>query len=501
MAFLTEAANRGSISTGFDIDNSLSLKAANSEHLYRTMVNGGNRRTWTYSIWFKKSTNLLPNSYCLIHYGVNHHVTRMNISDNDDTIYLDLADTTNNLYQSQTKRRFSDNAAWYHIVWRVDTTQSTAADRSRLYVNGVEETEWTSQQLPPQNLDTMVNTTAGGYDDMAIGTYVWAGSSYDNLFDGYIAQVAHVDGQSYAPTEFGEFDDDSNIWKPKDLSNITWGSSNNSFFLDFEDSSDLGNDSSGNNNDWSLSNVTAVDQATDTPTNNFANLVPAWTGAGGASSTLKNAGTTWDINMPSGSAFNHNTTAMSNFQMSGTNGGKWYIETKITNNNRAHVGILASLNYLQQTSDPTEFVYWDFYNGWIGSSLISTETTPPGCSDGDIIGLAIDCDNQRVTFSKNGGWLVANGDMTGTSPSDWRWDWTSDSTFLDDPKCNGNVAFYCGIATDANVYRPIHQVNFGGFSPYTISSGNSDANGYGNFEYTVPSGFYALCTKNLAEFG
>ena len=258
------------------------------------------------------------------------------------------------------------------------------------------------------------------------------------------------------------------------------------------------NDSSGNSRNFGRWDAT-IYQSTDTPTNNFPVLIPMYKPS--SSCILSKGSLQWDVNMPSNSAFNPNTSAMSSFQVSGTNGGKWYIESKITNNNRGFVGIVSSLAFLQQTTDPTEFVYWDFYNGWIGSSIISTETNPPDAAVNTIIGIALDCDNQRVTFSKNGGWLAANGDMTGGSPSDWRWDWTSDANFLDHPNCNGNIAFWCGTQTDANTYRPIHQVNFGGYAPYTISSGNSDANGYGNFEYAVPSGFYALCTKNLAEYG
>jgi len=314
-------------------------------------------------------------------------------------------------------------------------------------------------------------------------------------FCGYMCEVVIQDGVASAPTEFGEFDEDSNIWKPKDASGATMGT--NGSYLKFENAASMGAATAGNA--LSVQNVNQVDQATDTPTNNFPILVPMYITT--ANSTLSEGGLKWDINMPSGSAFNPNTSAMSSFQVSGTNGGKWYIESKITNNERGFSGIISSLALLQQTVDPTEFVYWDYYNGWIGSSLISTETNPPGVAVNDIVGIALDCDNQRVTFSKNGGWLVANGDMTGTSPSDWRWDWTSDANFLDHPNCNGNIAFWCGIQTDSNTFRPIHLVNFGGYSPYTISSGNSDENGYGNFEYAVPSGFYALCTKNLAEYG
>ena len=488
METLQRLHNRGSVSTGYNIDNSVKFEDANDEYFTRTNASGTNRRTFTVSLWCKRSFLSTADGLTMELWdgGVHSEATRFGFGLNNDELWYDIGYSAR--YRGQSTRQFTDTYAWYHIGWKVDTTQATEADRMRWYVNGVEETDWASRQYPPQNFDTAVHA----------GTLARIGS-YDATyhgFRGYIAEFNYLDGLAVDCTEFGEFDEDSNIWKPKAY---TGSYGTNGFFLDFADASDLGDDESGNGNDFTETNITAADQATDTPTNNFPILVPMYITT--ANSTLSEGGLKWDINMPSGSAFNPNTSAMSSFQVSGTNGGKWYIESKITNNERGFSGIISSLALLQQTVDPTEFVYWDYYNGWIGSSLISTETNPPGVAVNDIVGIALDCDNQRVTFSKNGGWLVANGDMTGTSPSDWRWDWTSDANFLDHPNCNGNIAFWCGIQTDSNTFRPIHLVNFGGYSPYTISSGNSDENGYGNFEYAVPSGFYALCTKNLAEYG
>ena len=479
MEALQRMHNRGSISTGYEIDNSVKLERDDTQGFTFTNSGAGNRKTWTVSYWFKRTE---PSSGWDIILGTNTGL-EVGIDSNDQFYFYDGG------YLFKTNRVFRDTYAWYHILIVLDTTQGTAANRIRLYVNGVEETSLATDAPPSQNADLKWNST---------GIYFYVGyyPSANYYSNGYLADYYSIDGQALTPTDFGEFDEDSNIWIPKKYTG-TYGT--NGFKLEFKNSSALNTDTSGSSKSISLTNVSATDQATDTPTNNFPTLIPMYTPA--SSCILSQGGLQWDINMPSGSAFNPNTSAMSSFQVSGTNGGKWYIESKITNNNRGFVGIVSSLAFLQQTTDPTEFVYWDFYNGWIGSSLISTETNPPDAAVNTIIGIALDCDNQRVTFSKNGGWLAANGDMTGGSPSDWRWDWTSDANFLDHPNCNGNVAFWCGTQTDANVYRPIHQVNFGGYSPYTISSGNSDANGYGNFEYAVPSGFYALCTKNLAEYG
>ena len=131
MAFLERNANRGSISTGYDIDNSLKLESDNTEHLYVTTMTSGIRRTWTYSIWFKRTELGFTN--VLIHFGVTNQATRMMIDDTDQ-LFVDMCDTGSTLYRSITNRFLRDTSAWYHVVLRVDTTQSTEADRMRVYI-------------------------------------------------------------------------------------------------------------------------------------------------------------------------------------------------------------------------------------------------------------------------------------------------------------------------------------------------------------------------------
>ena len=127
MEVLQRLHNRGSISTGYDIDNSLKLESDNNEHLYVTTMTSGNRRTWTYSIWFKRTELGFTN--VLIHFGVNNQGTRMMIDDTDQ-LFVDIADTGSTLYRSITNRLFRDTSAWYHVVLRVDTTQSTEIGRA-----------------------------------------------------------------------------------------------------------------------------------------------------------------------------------------------------------------------------------------------------------------------------------------------------------------------------------------------------------------------------------
>jgi hypothetical protein len=157
---------------------------------------------------------------------------------------------------------FRDTSAWYHIVMAVDTTQATAANRIKLYVNGIQETSFAVETYPNQNHSTGVNFT----EPHRIGTLL-TNSWY---FSGYIAEVNHIDGSQLAPTAFGEFDEDSGIWKPKAYAG-SYGT--NGFYLDFKDSANLGNDASGGL-DFTQTNITSADQATDTPTNNFCTFNP-----------------------------------------------------------------------------------------------------------------------------------------------------------------------------------------------------------------------------------
>ena len=162
-----------------------------------------------------------------------------------------------------TTRKFRDPSAWYHVVAVYDSPNSTAGDRLQLYINGVRETDFSANVTVTQDWDYQAFTSNHG----GIGTY-YDKSTSSEFFDGYMAEVVFIDGQSLDPTSFGEFDEDSSIWKPIDVSGLTFG--NNGFYLPFENSSALGQDDSGNGNNFTVNNLTSIDQTTDTCTNNFA---------------------------------------------------------------------------------------------------------------------------------------------------------------------------------------------------------------------------------------
>ena len=142
---------------------------------------------------------------------------------------------------------FRDTSAFYHLVVAVDTTDGTSTNRVKIYVNG-EQISLTGTYPTPSLVTYGINTSGINMD---IGGSTTATPTFYG-FTGYMAEIHHIDGSQLAPTEFGEFDDDSGIWKPKDVSGLTYGTSNNSFFLDFETASDLGANAKGNDVNFSL---------------------------------------------------------------------------------------------------------------------------------------------------------------------------------------------------------------------------------------------------------
>ena len=260
------------------------------------------------------------------------------------------------------------------------------------------------------------------------------------------------------------------------------------FYLDFEDSSALGNDVSGNNNDYTPNNLAATDQSTDTCTNNFPTL-----------NSLDNyyaGGTFAEGNLQ---VSTRNTGYSYNTATIGVATGKWYWEVKWSaqptgTTNQVEIGI--AKRTVQSTAVWLGSVAWTYgYEGNSGHVHVSngnaTESVSTTYSVGDIISVAMDLDNLKIHFAKNGTYTNSSdaagnsGGVTITAP---------DSTSEDS-------GFYFPAFGDGNNNLvETGQFNFGS-PPYSISSGNADGNGYGNFEYAVPSGYYALNTKNLSEFG
>ena len=479
MAFLTEAANRGSISTGYDIDNSLKLEPDNSEFLSITNTSEGSKRTATYSFWLKR-TELDASSYMQVA-GLYNSGETVRFMFYQDHIMLEngWGGTRKRL---TTNAVYRDTSAFYHFVVAIDTTQSTASNRVKLYVNGVQETSFSTEEYPDQNFDLAIGRSGANFP--------WRYGAYDATYyktAGYLAEAHYIDGTQYAASDFGEFDSNSGIWKPKEFTG-NYGTQGS--YLNFSDASNLGANPKGSDIDAVLNNITSADQATDTPTNNFCTLnlqVANYVNTGGA--------TEGGTKMPY-SGVNHYGAW---YGTQGFTKGKWYWEAYIpsrsstyglTNEMGAHTmenNVLGSPYYASsfKTNYYLNFHYgytyaWD--NGTKGSKNSEDGVPALGSSSvGRWIGLALNADDGEATWYNNGSQMGnANLDIYDL------YDKMQDGIFA--------VPYF-------QVYHNDLNVNFGGYSSIAISSAETDENGYGSFEYAPPTGYYALCTKNLAEYG
>ena len=364
---------------------------------------------------------------------------------------------------------FRDVGAWYHIVCRFDSSQGTASDRMRIYVNGTKITSFATAVYPDEDRD-------GWFGD-SDADHIIGGWSVEGIYsDFYLAEFVTIDGQSLPPTDFGEFDSDSpTIWKPKDVSGLTFGTYG--YYLDFEDSDNLGDDESGNTNDLTEVNLAATDQASDSPTNNFCTVNPLDDFYQDAGFTEGNCKLTFKGTQ---SLYAYSTGTF------GVSGGKWYWENKATSagnhDNYGIVGRLADATSTLIGRNTDNYGYYN-YNGKYSNAATDGTYREVDFSGGnvtwttnDIIGIALDMDNDTVSFYKNNA-------LTGTI------DIIAPSTGFYYPAWNQ-------VDGDAEVV----EVNFGNPS-YSLTSAANDANGYGNFEYAPPSGFLALCSKNLGSDG
>ena len=467
METLQRTANRGSLSTGYDIANSCKFEADNAEKMTHTYDSAPtSQKKGTMSIWFKRTE--IDSNIGLFQFGDDSSGDYLavrqarNIYGSGETYRMRIGGSTNITLDSYGSVR--DMSAFYHLVIAIDTTQATATNRFRIYRNGA-ELSLSTDNRSSLTQDTNMAIGENGKDIM-IGEGVYK-------YNGYIAEVNYVDGQQLSPTEFGEYDEDSGIWKPKEYTG-TYG--NNGFYLDFSNASDLGEDKSGNNHDFSLTNITSANQATDTPTNNFCTLNPLMT----------NTGNFLAITEGGTRATNTVTSYKTAASTIGLSSGKWYWEVKLTNMNTITAMGVTMPYYWDTDFSFGGCVYYgqpaQRYNNSGASFYGATYAT------GDIIGFALDMDATTPTMTcyKNG---VSQGNIfSGLSING------AGVAFLP-PK--EDFYFAKLVAYNTNVF----DCNFGGYTAFTISSAASDDNGYGTFEYAPPSGYLAICTKNLAENG
>ena len=454
------------LSSGYDVANSLRFNSADSARLTRTQTSG-DRNKATFSAWVKRSKLGANQGFFGIH-GASSDAGQIEIRFQSSGEGFHISGYATNW--RRTSASFRDVSAWYHLVVAFDTTLSTAGDRVKVYVNGVQTTAFAASENPDEDEDLPFGLNGA---TCSVGSDFNAGSA-GNFFGGYLAEVVLIDGQQLEPTSFGEFDEDSpTIWKPKDVSGLTFG--NNGFYLDFEDSSSLGNDAAGSNN-FTATNLAATDQSTDTCTNNFTTLNSLFpeSNISYSEGNLKVSG--------DGSA--NWSSAIPTF---GLTNGKWYWEWTATSSSNAFVGIVSE-SLIRSNSLITDTTPYD-QNGLIlyftgGRKTVDgtdTESHFTAWSSGTM-SCALDLDSGTRTIK-----MYHNGSQTG------------DTINLTGNFASGDAVFPVFMVNSGS-NTSIINANFGSPS-YANSSDAADGNGYGAFEYAPPSGYYAINTKNLAEHG
>ena len=420
------------------IANSLIFNDGDSPYMRRTPSGAGNRKTFTISFWVKRCQLGVLQIICT--QGADHNNATVISFDTSNRFKFSHNDSGSATYTVTSNRTFEDTSKFYHLLASVDTTQSTASDRVKLYVDGDLITSFASSSYPSQDFDLDFNSTG----TIAVSGQIPSGTLYP--FDGYLTEINLVDGTALTPDTFGLTDTSTGRWIPKALTGITYGT--NGFRLQFGSSSALGDDTSGNNNDFSVSNLVAGDQTTDSPTQNHA---------------------TWNPNPNTGGTLSEGNlklvTANSGYSVKlatlKPKSGKYYAEFTIGAENG---GLLIGVQELATapSSSSTTFPQgdgsfaWRGSNGYVfngGSSSVagSTYTT------GDVVALALDLDNQVLKFYKNN---------------------SLDNTI-------GLTGKDVGIAVG----------DFGNTQYGTVTANF----GQKSFTYTPPTGFVALQQDNLPE--
>ena len=473
--------------TGYEIENSLRL--TDNAYLNITRSSQSNT-TGTFSAWIKTAAQ---NSFQLAggHTDVNNRSYIYFPSSGDGFSGGIFSRTSGSAdLNFSTSAVYRDPSAWYHLVVAIDTTQSTESNRVKWYVNGEQITSFSASTYPSQNasipiLNKATQTIGAGYGASAVS--VWS--------DGYMAEVYYIDGTQYAASNFGETNDNG-VWIPKDASgDLTFGT--NGFYLEFkqtgtsQNSSGIGADTSGNDNHLAVNSLSATDVTTDTPTNNFATV-----------NRLTETQGVIDFSEGNTEIAGNTTTqgsARSSIQIPPS--GKWYIESEFDaiggSGSSAFAFVPEDYTSHALNASGARGVAGSYSNAASSRVLQLINATSQigsniNVSAGVIVQLAIDQDNGKAWVGKEDTYYNSSGGTDG-NPSTG-----SNPTFTFTAE-NFDVFFgvYKGGGGDG-IQR--QKVNFGN-PAFSISSGNADANGYGNFEYAVPSGFYSLCTKNLAEFG
>ncbi len=451
----------------YEIEQSLRFDGGRPSRLTYDNSSGTNNSSsaWTLSFWMKRGSDVVTSQY-----GNDLHLMMWTPSGScANTEYFLIADPQHGTssiqncmsfrgggYSGNIDNRLGDCSAWYHFVWRGNTGSSS----NIIYINGNPVTAYN------QGPSSMTSQYVNGQSRWSIGNSYTGCSS--NPWDGYLAEVIFVDGQTLAHTDFGEFDDNG-VWRPIQYTG-TFGT--NGYYLKFDPSATngVGHDHSGNGHHWTASNINTsgsnTDVFSDTPTNNFMvwnrnNKYP------NDQHETQEANLRFETVSSGDSSEIRGTFA--------TNTGKWYCEFTLNSANGTSVGLVQSRfrnesSWIGNGVDPTKDAYsWAYRtdNGSTFHDQVTTSSYGSSLGNGDILMMAWDVDAGKIWWGKNGTWFSSGNPASGTNPAYTDSD-ISGGEFLDvacgHPGTNGSITMNAGQRA---------------------------------FGYTPPSGFKTLCSANL----
>ena len=434
-----------------------------STYLTRNFT-AGNRRTYTISCWIKRTG--FSSDYQSVHVA----------GAGDDGIFFESDNTLHvwfNGGEKRTNKVFRDTNAWYHIVCTVDTTNSTAGDRIKIYINGERETSFQTDTNPTLNAENHYNDNG---KINRIGNHT--SSNYE--FNGSMSHIHLIDGTAYDASVFGETDANG-VWKIKTSPSVTYGT--NGYFI-LKDGNSV-TDQSGNTNNFTVGAGTLT-KTEDCPSNVFATFNPLDGATSLGNSTFTFGNTRWNSESGSNKCWTRSTLGMTS--------GKYYFEMKVeTPSNNCAIGISdrPAPNLIDELGAGAYDYSYQSQNGETINNGIA-ESHGNSYTTNDIVMCALDLDNNKLYFGKNGTWQNSGDPTSGSTGTGAAYNVTAPSL------TNGGAYFFCGAdLTGAN--NTILQANFGNgyFGTTAVSSAGTNASGIGIFEYDVPTGYTALSTKGL----
>ena len=477
--FYTLAGSSGQ-STGYTINQSIRFNSAESAVLTASQTGAGaTRKKNTFSCWLKRGKITAQQYIGAYRYDATNY--QYWLFKADDTLEFTDVSGGSVIGKLITTQVFRDPTAWYNLTFAWDSANTISSERMIIYVNGQRVTNLSTATYPSQNTDS--GGAGRASSTMRIGTYDTTGA----FFDGYLTDIVYVDNSALDSSSFGEFDD-YGIWIPKDVSDLTF--STRGFHIDGRDSGDLGDDESGNGNDFTTSGLATHDQMIDTPQNNFCTMNSAakhtdsgFTIANGNLELTRTAGNNKGV-----------------YATIGLTSGKWYWEVRTQHGssyNIEHGVIGTDAAYILTGTDVSagtrnsgytlQFNTGDYYKYHGGSnSDTGVNATSPSFQ-----AFALDMDNNKIWFG-----YAADG--------------ASSITWFESGDPAGGSNHIYALDDGSDTYYPCHnssrgdgtqvaRFNFGQDGSFAgeESASQTDSNGEGNFFFAPPSGFLAICTKNL----